>query len=415
VPAGGGRVESGAGLEPGPPPAAVRARSNAEEGNGRESGRPEAVPDSRLPTPDSRVFVIEAFSLSARVGEFRLEDVTFTVPAGRYGVVIGPAGSGKTTLLETVAGITPQRGGVLRLNGRDVTGVPPERRGVGLVYQHGYLFPHLSVAENVAYGAADAATAAAVASRLGADALADRDVRSLSGGERQLVAIARALARRPAVLLLDEPFSALDPRRRALVRREVRAIHRSWELTVLQVTHDFTEAGLLGDVAILLDGGRVLQAGPPEDVFRRPASPYVAEFLGAENVFAGTVRVLGDAAPDWVEGEPAALAGGHRAIEFQSGPLTLYAVGDAHAGPAYAVIRAEEVVLSRTPHPSSARNEFRGRVTDVATLGALTRVTVDVRGVPIVAALTTRSAQELGVREGIDVVASFKAMAVHLC
>src|SRR5262249_6993445 len=156
---------------------------------------------------------------------------------------------------------------------------PPEQRNVGLVYQHGYLFPHLTVAENIAYGASDDAAMNEVVRRLGAGGLLDRGVMSLSGGERQLVAIARTLARRPSVLLLDEPFSALAPRRRETIRREVRKLHRDWGLTVLQVTHDFTEAGLLGDVAILLDGGRVLQFGPPEQVFRHPASPYIAEFL----------------------------------------------------------------------------------------------------------------------------------------
>jgi molybdate/tungstate transport system ATP-binding protein len=359
--------------------------------------------------------VIEADALEGAVGEFRLRDVSFVVPHGGYGVVIGPAGSGKTTLLETIAGITPQLGGTLRLNGVVVNGLPPERREVGLVYQHGYLFPHLSVEENIAYGATDPAAAREVSDRLGARAFAGRDVRSLSGGERQLVAIARALARRPSVLLLDEPFSALDPRRRTLVRREVRAIHFEWGLTVLQVTHDFTEAGLLGDVAVLLDGGRVLQYGPPEEVFRRPASPYIAEFLGAENVFAGSVRALGDAAPDWVEGAPREIAHGYRALEFTSGPLVIHAVGDAPAGPGYAVIRAEEVVLSLIPGATSARNEFRGHVSEIVTLGALTRVTVDVGGTPLVAALTTRSAHELELEEGRPVVASFKAMAVHLC
>ena len=266
------------------------------------------------------------------------------------------------------------------------------------------------------YGAADHALARDVARRLGADALAGRDVRGLSGGERQVVALARALARRPDVLLLDEPFSALDPRRRTLVRREVRAIHAEWGMTVLQVTHDFTEAGLLGDVAILLDAGRVLQYGPPEEVFRRPASPYIAEFLGAENVFAGRTRALGDAAPDWMDGAPHTAAGRYRAMEFTSGDLTIYAVGDAPDGAGYAVIRAEEVLLSRGEEPAtSARNRFRGTIAEIATLGALTRVTVDVRGTPLVAALTTRSAEELALGMGVEVVASFKAMAVHLC
>jgi molybdopterin-binding protein len=360
-------------------------------------------------------------------------------------VVIGPAGSGKTTLLETVAGIIPQRTGALRLMGRDMAGVPPERRGIGFVYQRGYLFPHLSVEENVGYGSADPAFVRELSERLGVNALLDRDVRGLSGGEQQLVAIARALAARPRILLLDEPFSALDPRRRSLVRRTVRALHEELGMTVLQVTHDFTEAGLLGDIAILLDGGRVLQSGPPEQVFRRPASPYIAEFLGAENVFAGEVRVLpepgGLAAQSTGSGSRREIANtstadvsardggdvtsaldgteipgdGHHAIEFRTGPLTFYTVGDAHSGPGYAVIRAGEVLLSREPQHSSARNNFRGIVAEVATTGALAHVTVDVSGVPIVAALTTRSADELSLAPGAEVWVSFKAMAVHLC
>lgn len=359
--------------------------------------------------------MIETEGLEARVGDFVLRDITFTVPAGGYGVVIGPAGSGKTTLLETIAGIVPQRGGALRLGGSDARALPPERRGVGFVYQHGLLFPHLDVAANIAYGAASSEAAREAAERVGADEFFGRDVRGLSGGERQLVAIARAIARGSSILLLDEPFSALDPRRRLRVRREVRALHRARGLTVLQVTHDFTEAGLLGDVAILLDTGRVLQTGPPEQVFRRPASPYIAEFLGAENVFLGTVRHLPDAAPDWHESEPAGLARGWRALEFRAGPMTIYTIGDAPEGVAHAVIRAEEVILAREPQAGSARNHFAGRVEEIAVLGALTRVSVDVEGIPLVAALTTRSAQELALAPGLLVHASFKAMAVHLC
>jgi len=348
-------------------------------------------------------------------GRFLLDDVSLRLNAGEFGVVIGPAGSGKTTLLEVVAGLLSPQKGTVTLHGADARKLPPEQRDLSLVYQHAFLFPHLSVKENVAYGAADDATMHEISERFDIIPLFARDVRGLSGGERQLVALARAFARRPKLLLLDEPFSALDPRRRTVVRREVRALHRAWGLTTLQVTHDFAEAGMLGDRAVLLDGGRVLQEGTPAEVFRKPASPYVAEFLGAENVFAGTARDLGEATPDWVDGEPSIYAQGHRAFAFETEGLTFYAVGDFATGVGHAVIRAEEITIARDQTFDSARNRFAGRVTEVTTLGALTRVAIEVRGVPLVAALTTRSALELQLAPGIAVVASFKAMAVHLC
>ena len=296
--------------------------------------------------------------VTATKGRFRLTEISFALEAGAYGVVIGPAGSGKTTLLEALAGLIRVTGGQVRIDGVDQRRMPPESRDIGLVYQQAYLFPHLSVAQNVVYGARDAVTQQEVIERLGVASLLGRDVAGLSGGERQLVALARALARRPRILLLDEPFSALDPRRRVLIRREVRALHRAWGLTTLQVTHDFAEAGMLGDQAILLDGGRVLQAGTPAEVFRRPASPYVAEFLGAENVLAGTARDLGEAAPDWRDGDPREFAQGHRAFAFESEGLTLYAVGDFVPGAGHAVIRAEEITLARGQTHDSARNRF---------------------------------------------------------
>lgn len=351
----------------------------------------------------------------ARKGRFALDDVNVTLAEGDYGVVIGPAGSGKTTLLEVIAGLLPSSAGEIRLGGKDARRLAPEDRDLSLVYQHAYLFPHLSVRENVEYGVADTQTLREVEARLDVTSLYSRNVLGLSGGERQVVALARALARRPRLLLLDEPFSALDPRRRTLVRRAVREFHRDWGLTTLQVTHDFAEAGMLGDRAILLDAGRVLQQGSPAEVFRRPASPYVAEFLGAENVFSGVARELGAVSPDWVEGDPAQYARGHRAFAFETDGLTLYAVGDFAPGAGHAVIRAEEITIARDVIHDSARNRFSGRVVEVQALGALTRVTLDVRGVPLVAALTTRSALELRLEPGLAVVASFKAMAVHLC
>lgn len=351
--------------------------------------------------------------VSASVGDFGLEDITFAVPQGAYGIVIGPTGAGKTTLVEAIAGLVPITRGRLTLGGTELTHAAPEARRLAIVYQHAYLFPHMTVRENVAYGSISSRVTVEMLERFGLGEVSGRDVRVLSGGERQLVALARALARRPEVLLLDEPFAALDPRKRVVVRRELRTIYFERRFTVLQVTHDFHEAGLLGDVCVVLDRGRVLQVGKPEDLFRRPASPVVADFLGAENVFAGTVQPIRDAAPDWVPS--ADLEDVQHAVAFSTGPLTLYALGHVIPGSAHAVIRADDVSLSRSAGASSVRNQFRGIVTELAPAGAITRVTVDVSGVPLVAAVTTRSAQELQLAPGAEVFAAFKATAVHLC
>jgi ABC-type Fe3+/spermidine/putrescine transport system ATPase subunit len=200
--------------------------------------------------------MIEVRDLSADAGSFALREVSFVVPSGSWGVVTGPAGAGKTTLLETIAGIRRISRGIVLLRGFPVTELPPEERRLGIVYQRGYLFPHLSVAANVGYGASDVGYAKEIARRFGADLLHDRRVSALSGGERQVVALARALATRPDVLLLDEPFSALDQRRKAHLREELGALHREEGFTVLQVTHDPAESER-GDVRVELEEGRV--------------------------------------------------------------------------------------------------------------------------------------------------------------
>lgn len=349
--------------------------------------------------------MIEARALGARAGAFSLKDVSFTLPRGAWGIVLGPAGAGKTTLLETIAGVRRPSTGRILLRAEDVTSLPPDRRRLGIVYQHGYLFPHLGVEANVRYGAADDAYAATVSDRLGVTPLLGRTVAHLSGGERQVVALARALAPRPDILLLDEPFAALDPRGRTRVRRVLHAMQRELGFTVLQVTHDFGEAGTLGDLALLMEAGRLVQVAPPAQLFRQPATAAAAEFLGAENVYAGIAETIargGEGGPD--------------TVRFHAGPLTLVGVGAYGGERRHAVVRGEDVVLARTrPGPTSARNVLDGVVTEIATEGSLARVTLDVGGMPLVASLTAGSVAELGLREGVPVVATVKATAVHLC
>ena len=347
--------------------------------------------------------MIEVVGLDARAGHFALRDITFTVPSGAWGIVLGPAGAGKTTLLETVAGIREVARGTVALRGVDVTHQPPEHRRIGMVYQHAFLFPHLSVSENIGYGAKDGDAAREVAARLGADALASRPVASLSGGERQVVALARALASKSDVLLLDEPFAALDPRRRTSIRAELRRMHREARITILQVTHDFIEAGTLGDIAIVLNEGAAAQVDAPDVLFRTPATAAVADFLGFENVFSGQVsRSTGPLE--------------QHLLTFTGSGIELIGVGDHPGGAGHAVIRAEDVTLApEVPGATSARNVLHGRVVSVSRHGALSQVTIEVGATNLTALLTEAALGDMGFAAGVKAVAIIKATAVHLC
>jgi iron(III) transport system ATP-binding protein len=265
-----------------------------------------------------------------------VDDVTLHLPAGQLTVVVGPSGCGKTTTLRLVAGFERPDRGTVRVGGRVVAGagafVPPERRGVGMVFQQLALFPHLDVAANVAYGLRDVARqerAARVGELLdlvGLSGMGGRRPDELSGGEAQRVALARALAPRPSVVLLDEPFSSLDVGLRAGLRAEVRRILRTAEVTTLLVTHDQDEALSMGDHVAVMFGGRVVQAGAPEDVYRRPADPRVGTFLGDANEVAGRA------------------AGG--VLHTEVGAVPVVGVDD---GPATALVRPEDLDVVAAP------------------------------------------------------------------
>ena len=303
--------------------------------------------------------MIRLEQLRVRAGDFELQDISLEVPEGGYALVIGPTGSGKTTLLDAIAGHAPVLGGRIWCRGEDVTRLPPERRRLGVVYQHYHLFPHLNVRGNIAYGLRHRSDGdpdrrvQVLAELLGITPLLTRGVRELSGGEQQRVAIARALAPRPSVLLLDEPFAAVDPAARTLLRRELRLLHEAEGTTTLQVTHDFDDALRLGDVVAVLSDGRIVQQGRPEEVFRSPNSAFVARFIGTGNVLAGVVVRVGEPAAD-----------GRFAALFRSGVLELSVVA-AREGAAHAVIRPEDLLVSASPLPTSIRNHLEALVTRV--------------------------------------------------
>ena len=354
--------------------------------------------------------MIRVENVSARRGRFVLEGITLEVPAGGYGLVIGPTGSGKTTLLEAIAGHSPLRRGRIVLRDEDVTHRAPERRGVGFVYQQYHLFPHLSVAENIGYGLrraspdARAGRVGELAELLGVTPLLERGVSGLSGGEQQRIALARALAPRPSILLLDEPFAAVDPATRRGLRRELRTLHEREGITTLQVTHDFEDAMRLGDVVAVLAEGRVVQSGTPEQVFRFPNSRFVAEFIGTGTVLRGTVESLSPADP----------ATGRFAARFRSGSLMLDVVAERE-GDAYAVLRPADLTLSRSPIEGPApRNRFFAVVSRIERETAVAQVHLDAGGTSLVAAVMTVTAEEMALAPGVPVSVAVKATAIHL-
>lgn len=350
--------------------------------------------------------MIRLENLNVRVGNFDLHDISLEVPRAGYALIIGPTGSGKTTLLEAVAGHARLRSGRVIMHDDDVTALPPEQRGLGFVYQQYHLFPHLSVRDNIGYGllrrpnAHNGRRVEELAETLGITALLGRTVRGLSGGEQQRVALARALAPKPSILLLDEPFAAVDPSTRHVLRRELMQMHEREGITTLQVTHDFDEALRLGDVVAVLSEGRIAQNGTPEQVFRYPNSAFVARFVGTGNVIAGTV--------ERIEQEGSTPFRGR----FQGESLTLDVVAERE-GPIHAVIRPEDIVLSLTAHPDSARNRLHGIVTRLERLGPITLVHLDM-GQPLIASVTTLSSEEMGLGPGVRVIGTCKATAILL-
>ena len=230
-----------------------------------------------------------------------VDELSLELPRGALLALLGPSGCGKTTTLRLVAGLERADAGRVVVGGRDVTGLPPEARNMGVVFQSYALFPHMSAAANVGFGlearglprAERNARIAEALTMVGLADLADRKPRALSGGQQQRVALARALAIRPELLLLDEPLSALDAQLRDGVREEIRALQRRLGTTAVFVTHDQAEALAMADLVAVMDRGRLEQCGTPEDLFERPATPFVAGFVGRTSRFSAEVEAPG--------------------------------------------------------------------------------------------------------------------------
>jgi sulfate transport system ATP-binding protein len=283
---------------------------------------------------------IEVRNLRKTFGKFvALDNLDLDVPGGELVALLGPSGSGKTTLLRIIAGLEPADSGTIRFHGQDATGQPVRERQVGFVFQHYALFRHMSVFENIAFGLrvrprkvrpSDAEirdTVMGLLRLVQLDVLADRRPSELSGGQRQRVALARALAVKPKVLLLDEPFGALDAKVRKELRRWLRRLHEEVHVTSVFVTHDQEEALEVSDRVVVLNEGRIEQSGTPEEVYEHPATPFVYSFLGDVNLFHGRIergRVnIGENlldAPEWAEAEDQAAVAYVRTFEIEVAP-----------------------------------------------------------------------------------------------
>jgi iron(III) transport system ATP-binding protein len=308
--------------------------------------------------------------IAKKFSEFvALRGISLSIAPGEFVCFLGPSGCGKTTLLRIIAGLERQNAGTVRMAGRDVSGLPPALRNFGIVFQSYALFPNLTVGRNVAYGLETRKIDAAAIARRVDELLAlvglarhrDKYPAQLSGGEQQRVALARALAPAPALLLLDEPLSALDARVRQSLRHEIRGLQRRLGVTTIMVTHDQEEALAMADRIVVMNAGRVEQVGPPAEVYRRPLTPFVARFVGQMNFIPAVAsRRSGWARMGDVE------------LEHQTG------LEAASGSPVTLAIRPEEIAVG--PPAEGVANGLRARIESVQFLGPFTRLALAVEG-----------------------------------
>jgi spermidine/putrescine transport system ATP-binding protein len=300
--------------------------------------------------------VVKQFDDAVAVNGISLE-----VPHGSFFALLGPSGCGKTTTLRMIGGFEEPTGGRILLGDQDVVGLPPYKRDVNTVFQSYALFPHMTIADNVAFGLERRGVKKAqvklrvreILELVGLEAFGNRKPRQLSGGQQQRVALARALVNHPRVLLLDEPLGALDMKLRKQMQLELKRIQQEIGITFVHVTHDQEEAMTMADTIAVMNQGKIEQLGPPEELYEHPATAFVAGFLGASNLLPGVVE-----GPD--------------SVRLDDGTLVRAEV-DGRNGPVSVGVRPEKITLGSGGGP----NELEGRVSETAYIGVATQVVVD--------------------------------------
>ena len=343
--------------------------------------------------------MIRLEGINVRLLDFHLKSVDLEVEENEFFMLMGPTGAGKTVLLEAIAGLIPVDTGKIFIGGRDVTGLPPEKREVGLVYQDHALFPHLNVQENITYGLRfhgipreeGKKRLSRLTQLLNLDHLLRRLPLNLSGGEKQRVALARALIVRPRLLLLDEPLSALDPNFREEIRNALKSLHKNTDTTFLMVTHDFGEALALADRGGVIDHGAIEQVGAIHEIFQRPCSCSVADFVGMKNLFEATFQ------------DGVAEVSGIK-IRLSQAPETHHR---------YVAIRPEDITVKKSRLPSTHPNTFPAVVTGISSQGFTYEVHLKAGAVTFKALVTKKSLVNKEIREGLEVFISFDPVSVH--
>jgi iron(III) transport system ATP-binding protein len=355
-------------------------------------------------TPRPAAVALEG--IAKKFGQFvALNGVSLSVPAGEFVCFLGPSGCGKTTLLRIIAGLERQNAGSVLMSGRDVSSLPPSRRNYGIVFQSYALFPNLTVARNVGYGLETRRVARAEIERrvdellalVGLVAHRHKYPAQLSGGEQQRIALARALAPSPALLLLDEPLSALDARVRQSLRHEMRALQRRLGVTTIMVTHDQEEALAMADRIVVMNHGAVEQVGTPLEVYTRPRSPFVARFVGQMNFIEATA------------GERAGWAR-LGAVEMRHGRTEPLPAGTRLT----LAIRPEEILVGAAT--AGVENRLVTRILGVQFLGPFTRLSLALPdGAPALECDVAASAfAALGAAEGAELALALRPDALRV-
>jgi len=343
--------------------------------------------------------MIRLENLTVHLPGFCLREIDLTVEEGEFFTLLGPTGAGKTLILESIAGLLPTSSGRIYLNGRDVTRIAPENRGIGIVYQDNALFPHLTVSENITFGLRyhkkngrnPGKDLTFLIDRLSLEPLLNRSVDNLSGGERQRVALARALAVDPAVLLLDEPLSALDPVFREEIRCILKQLHRETEITVLMVTHDFADAHFLARQAAIIHQGKIEQMGDVAEVFSKPATPFVAGFVGMKNIF------------------PAVFQQDRACVD----DLCVRLSAPVNGSKKYIAIRPEDIQISCEKFPADSSNVVSGVISGIMNHGFYSEIKIKRADIQFQVMLQSSTFFKMELSDGAPAFIQFAPSAVH--